>query len=331
MTRSRLLMAVVVGVAVVFCLGVLAVSQLVVEPSHPAAGTAAAPATVRIGYSSLTPLHCALGEVLRNTDVLARHGLEAELTYFPHGKDQHEACSRGVIDATFSCEVPAMVHLDRLPGLVLTASPGELGDMALVVPADSDVTSVEQLRGRRLAVLGGASSEMVLDQWLAAAGLDRHRDLQAEMHGGIGETAVGAVMAGDADAAVLWDPWLTRAQQEHGLRVVESAPFWSVVALYEGRIDDEASYHAALADALRYVATHADEVAGWVEARSEIPADVVLTVLRKNRFVADPELQVDLRIPAETLRRLQRCEGHALITGRVGPGFRLHERTRWIP
>lgn len=324
------MMAVVPGIAGVVCLGVVLAAQLLAGPTHPAASGAATPSTVRIGYSSLTPLHCALGEVLRNTDVLAQHDLEGELTFFPHGKDQHEACSRGVIDATFSCEVPAMVHLDRLPGLVLTASPGELGDIALVVPADSGVTSVEQLRGLRLAVLGGASSEMVLEQWLAAAGLDRQHDLQIEMHGGIGETAVAAVVGGDADAAVLWDPWLTRAQYDHGLRIVESTPFWSVVALYEGRIADESRYHAALADALGYVASHTEEVAGWVEARSEIPAQVVLTVLRKNRFIADPQ-HADLRVPEETLRRLEQCEAHALATGRVGPAFTLRERTRLIP
>jgi hypothetical protein len=330
MTRSRFLMAVVVGIGVVVCLGLYAVSQLLAEPLGAEAGDTAELGTVRIGYSSLTPLHCALGEVLRNTDVLARHGLTGELTFFPHGKDQHEACSRGVIDATFSCEVPAMVHLDRLPGLVLTASPGELGDIALVVPGDSDVTSVGQLAGRRLAVLGGASSELVLDQWLTDAGLDRHRDLHVQMHGGIGETAVADVTSGAADAAVLWDPWLTRAQHDHGLRVVEATPFFSVVALYEGRIDDEARYHAALADALQYVATHTDEVAGWVEARSEIPAEVVVTVLRKNRFVID-ERPVDLRVPEETLLRLEQCEAHARSTGRVGPGFKLRERTRLIP
>jgi ABC-type nitrate/sulfonate/bicarbonate transport system substrate-binding protein len=329
MTRGRFLVLVLVGVGVVACLGVLEVAQLIEPPAGPADVEPAETGLVRIGYSSLTPLHCALGEVLRNTDVLARHGLEAELTYFPHGKDQHEACSRGVIDATFSCEVPAMVHLDRLPGLVLTASPGELGDIALVVPAASDVTSVEQLRGLQLAVLGGASSEMVLDQWLAGAGLDRQRDLHAQMHGGIGETAVAAVVSGDADAAVLWDPWLTRAQLEHGLRVVEAAPFWSVVALYEGRIEDEARYHAAVADALGYVAAHTDEVAGWVEARSEIPAEVVVAVLRKNRFVADGQ-PVDLQLPEETLSRLRQCETHALATGRVGPAFQLGERMRLI-
>jgi len=329
MTRVRFLMAVLLGVGVVICLGILVVAQLHGDSTGPTSAGPAAPGPVRIGYSSLTPLHCALGEVLRNTDVLAQHGLEGELTFFPHGKDQHEACSRGVIDATFSCEVPAMVHLDRLPGLTLTASPGALGDIALVVPADSDVQSVADLRGLRLAVLGGASSEMVLEQWLADAGLERRRDLHSEMHGGIGETAVAAVTSGSTDAAVLWDPWLTLAQREHDLRVVEAAPFWSVVALYEGRIEDEARYHAALADALRYVADHPAEVAIWVEARSDIHADVVLAVLRKNRFVVDPG-EVDLRLPDEILRRLEQCEAHAVQTGRVEPGFSLRDRMRLI-
>lgn len=344
MSRRTLIVAMVVGIGALVCLVAVSVVQLVgsnptaapatssretsPEPTSPTAA-APPPGTVRIGYSSLTPLHCAIGEVFRNTDVLARHGLTGELSYFPHGKDQHEACSAGEIDATFTCEVPAMVHLDRLPGLSLTSSVGELGDIALVVAADSDVTSPADLRGRSIAVLGGSASELVLDQWLASAKLVRGADVRTDRHGGIGETAIEAVTTGSADAAVLWDPWLSKAQQDHGLRVIESSPFWSMTALYDGRIEDEAVYHAALADAVRHVAAHTDEVAGWVADRSDIPVDVVVTVLKKNRFVG-AGAEVDLRVPEDTLRRLDQCEAHALTTSRVGPSFQLDERMRLI-
>jgi len=327
-------MAVVLGIGALVCLVAVTVVQLVgpregAPPADPPPADDSDASLVRIGYSSLTPLHCALGEVMRNTDVLARHGLAGELTYFPHGKDQHEACSRGVIDATFTCEVPAMVHLDRLPGLTLTASPGELGEIALVVPADSDVQALADLRGKSVAVLGGASSEMVLDQWLASAQMTRGTDIQTDRHGGIGESAIEAVTTGVADAAVLWDPWLSKAQQDHGLRIVQASPFWSMTALYDGRVTDEAAYHAALADAVAHVAANTDEVAGWVEQRSGIPAEVVVTVLRKNRFVSG-RAEVDLRVPEDTLRRLDQCEDHALQTSRVGPTFQLDERMRLI-
>ena len=186
-----------VSVAILFAVGLFAVLAWRVAVG-PGGAT-----EIRIGYSTLTPLHCALGEVLASTDILARHGLRGTFTGFEHGKDQHESCAQGVVDATFSCEVPAMVHLDRLPGMVLEGSPGELGEIALVVPADSPIRSIADLDGRTLALLGGASSELVVEQWLAEDGLWRDRDVRCEMHGGIGESAVAAVTGGQVDAAHL--------------------------------------------------------------------------------------------------------------------------------
>ncbi len=314
-----------VSVAILFAVGLFAVLAWRVAVG-PGGAT-----EIRIGYSTLTPLHCALGEVLASTDILARHGLRGTFTGFEHGKDQHESCAQGVVDATFSCEVPAMVHLDRLPGMVLEGSPGELGEIALVVPADSPIRSIADLDGRTLALLGGASSELVVEQWLAEDGLWRDRDVRCEMHGGIGESAVAAVTGGQVDAAVLWDPWLSKAQQEHGLRVVRAAPFWSVVAFFDGHaaVADTGPYLAALGDALSYVADHPDAAADLVAARSGIPREVVLQVLRKNRHVAGEP--VDLTMDPDLQARLRDCEAFAHRTGRVSPTFRLVDRLRALP
>ena len=282
---------------------------------------------IRVGYSSLTPLHCAIGEVLASTDILATHGLHGEFFPFEHGKDQHEACSAGRIDATFTCEVPAMVHLDRLPGLALTGFAGELGEIALVVPVNSPIREAGDLAGRTVAVLGGASSELLLGRWLDEVDLHRDVDVHCPMHGGTGETAVAAVVGGDADAAVLWDPWLSKALEEHGLRVVRSEPFWSLVAAFpeHDAMGASEAYMEALTDALEHIATHTEEVATLVERRSGIPHQTVLAVLRKNRFVG-PGQAPDLSVPPEVRQRLSDCEAHARATGRVAPDFDLVPR-----
>ena len=117
--------------------------------ASPPPADSRAPA-IRIGTSSLTPLHCALGEVLARTDILSRHGLRGTFLPFTHGKDQDDACRKGLVDMTFSCEVPAMIHLDRLPRFRIVGSPGELGEIALVVPASSAVTELSPGDCRRI-------------------------------------------------------------------------------------------------------------------------------------------------------------------------------------
>jgi len=135
------------------------------EPRKPAL-QGGVPGKLRIGYSTRTPLHAALGEVFRNTDILEKHGFDAEFVPFVRGKDQHEACASGAVDATFSCEVPAIIHLDRLPGMRLVGCAGELGEIALVVRGDAPIDRVTDLSGRSVAVLGGASADLALDGWL---------------------------------------------------------------------------------------------------------------------------------------------------------------------
>jgi len=318
--RARSILAVVVSVFVAAPLVAL-VHRLACDEPVP----------LGMGYSALTPLHCAVGEIFASTDILQRHGFDPELIHFERGKDQHEACSRGRVDATFTCEVPAMVHLDRLPGLVIDGCAGELGDIALVVPADSPISTVEDLAGARVALLGGASSELLFDGWLVAAGLRRDADVRVEPHAGIGDAAVRSVLDGQADAAVLWDPWLSRAELEHDLRVVRSEPFWSLVATFEDHpsVSDPTAYLAAVQDALAYAAQHTERVVGLVAQRSGIPAPVVERVLRKNRFVVGeaPALQ----LPDEVRHRLAACEMHALTTRRVRPEFRLDPRMRAHP
>lgn len=298
-----------------------------------AGGSAAGPVVgggsgkLRVGYSTRTPLHAAVGEVFTRTDILAQHGFDAEFVPFVRGKDQHEACASGAVDATFSCEVPAMIHLDRLPQMRLVGCAGELGNIALVVRGDSPVEKVADLSGRSVAVMGGASAELALDRWLKDVGLRRDLEVRTESHGGQGETAVEAVTRGTVDAAVLWDPWLTAATIEHDLRVVEFVPFWSVVALFDGRdvVADPGPYLDAVSDALFYIGEHPDEVSDWVATSVGLSPAVVKTVLEKNtRLYAKPA--PDTALTDEVLARLQACERHARMTGDVPPAFRLEGR-----
>ncbi len=282
---------------------------------------------IRIGMSSLTPLHAAIGEVFKDTDILAKHGFEGEFLHFERGSDQHERCAAGDVDATFSCGVVAMVQLQSLPGLTITGSPGELGGIALLTLEGSSIEQTSDLAGKSVALLEGASAQLAMDTWLEEAG--QPTGVTVTPQRGRGEVALADLLAGEVDAIVLWDPWLSKAVREHPLEIVEYTPFWSVVTVYEDHLPAEAwaRYDAALAEALHWASYHPAETVEMASLRTGIDEATVREVLFKNAYVSRA-VDVSLTIRGMHQQRLQACEKHALKTGAVPPGFSLAARTR---
>jgi len=284
---------------------------------------------IRIGFSTQTPLHTALGAILRHTAILSQNGLTGEFVGFKRGKDQHQACAGGRVDVTFTCEVPAMIHLHRLPGLVITGSPGELGDIALVVRAASSFKELKDLSGKRISVMGGSSSRLVTEQWVKQGRPWASGPPTLKMNRGKLTQALQPLLAGEAEAAVLWDPWLTSFQERHSLRVLKKVPFWSLVAVYEDRFSEAAlaAYHRALKQALTWAAAHPRETTRLVAENGPISAIVARRVLAKNGYVRGT-LPASLILGEPLRRRLKQCEAHARRAEDVPRSFSLQPRLR---
>lgn len=304
------------------------------DTSFVGPGDTAGRTHVTIGYSTLTPLHCALGEILARTDILARHGLAGTFLPFLHGKDQGEALTRGGVDATFSCEVPAMIHLDQHPEQMIAGSPGELGEIALVTRRGSSPSSTGDLRGRQVALAGGGTEQFLLRQWVAPDGLDPDNDLRIRLTPGSGESAIASLLEGKVDAVALWDPWLSKTSDERKLSTLRQAPIWSLIFLdrrFLEATDGRAQrYLDAVAEALDWAASHLDEVSGWVTERSGLPVNTVRAVLRKNRYLRR-ETAPRLDLGDDLRRRLRECEAFAVERRLVSSGFTLETRIRELP
>jgi sulfonate transport system substrate-binding protein len=277
---------------------------------------------VRIGYSTLTPLHALLGETLQKTPAAAEARLSFQFLPFLHGKDQDEACRKGLVDLTFSCEVPAMIHLDCHRDLAVLGSAGELGHIALLVNGTSPIRRAAQLKGKTVAVADGASARLLLDQWLATAGLEPDRDVRIRMLKGDGREALEAMAMGAADAAVLWDPWLTEYAQGRSLRVLEHAPFWSLIlvsqAYAEARPENVPDILRALRLALDWARANPAPASLFVTRASGLSLDTVRAVLAKNRFL-QPEPPTAFSLEPDLIRRLRECRAFAIRNKLAAP------------
>lgn len=245
---------------------------------------AATEATLRFGWSTLTPVHAHVGVVLEaHPELATAHGLSVELHGYASGGTQGDDVARGALDAFFTCEVPAVQMVGSRTDVRIVASPGSLGRVA-VVARRGEASSLQDLRGKRVGVTPGATTAMDWAGW--GEGLD------AETVALKTDALEGALARGEVAAVVAWDPWVEQMLRDApgGRVILAERSFRSDLAVsvpwatYEpGRARRLA---ALVADALRVAAQDRPRWDAAVSARSGWPIEVVRAVADRNPFLA---------------------------------------------
>ncbi|MEK8047424.1 aliphatic sulfonate ABC transporter substrate-binding protein [Ideonella margarita] len=260
-----------------------------------AAAAQAGPVRLRIGFQKGGLL---LLVKLRGTLDQALPGAQIEWKEFPAGPQLLEALDAGAIDfGVTGAPPPVFAQSAGRDFVIVGAEPGQPHSEAILVPADSPVKTVRDLRGRRVALARGSSSHFLLLGALAQQGL-RISDVQPVFLGPADARA--AFETGAVDAWVVWDPYLSIAEAARPLRVLAnfatllpavSTP-WS---FYEARREFVQANPAlvrqlvaALAREGAWAADHAVEVAKLLAPVLGIGLETVLRMQRRVRYGAVP-------------------------------------------
>lgn len=134
------------------------------------------PVPIRIGWQMSAVTQAGITQVLKRTDVLAQHGLEANLVPFSFGTPEVEAAFEGKLDAFFAGDQPA-INLMAMGGKWKIVGRLFYDRISIIVPPGSPIERVEDLKGTKVASPFGSSGhrEAVLAQ--TAAGLDADREV----------------------------------------------------------------------------------------------------------------------------------------------------------
>lgn len=283
------------------------VAQELYDPAVRVEGPppAATEATLRLGVSSLTPVHAHVAAVLAATpDLAARHGLTIALTRYASGKAQGEDLAAGALDAYFSCEVPAVHMLRERRDTRVVAGPGSLGRIAVIA---RDATTLAGLRGRKVGITRGSTPAMDWAWWgrdLGAVEVDVPTDAQ-----------LAALERGEVDAIAAWDPWVADAlRRRPDWHVVAEREFRSVLAVsvpWSTREPGRARRLVALVeDTLRIAAADRPRWDAAVAALSGWPVEVVKAVADRNDLLAGRPGTLEVRtVDREILDRASRWAG----------------------
>ncbi|MCD0504872.1 sulfonate ABC transporter substrate-binding protein [Bordetella petrii] len=181
------------------------------------AATAQDAATLRIGfqkYGTLTILK-ALGSL---DQALAERGITIKWVEFPAGPQLLEGLNVGSIDfGTVGEAPPIFAQAAGAPLVYVGNEPAAPESEAILVPKDSPIRSVADLKGKKVALNKGSNVHYLLVKQLELAGVP-YRDVQVAYL--TPADARAAFERGAVDAWVIWDPFQAAAERQLGARVL---------------------------------------------------------------------------------------------------------------
>jgi NitT/TauT family transport system substrate-binding protein len=167
----------------------------------------AAAEAVKIAHSTWVgygPLYIA-----RDKGFFKNHGVDVELIVMEEPKDRFPAMLADKIDMIASTVDTAILYLKRPDQFqYIVAIDDSNGGDGIV--AKKDIKTVADLKGKNVAFSEGSVSQFYLNVLLAKAGL-KESDLQTVNMAA--PEAGAAFVAGKVDAAVTWEPWLSRGKK----------------------------------------------------------------------------------------------------------------------
>lgn len=173
--------------------------------------------TLRIGYQKYGTL-----VLLKSRGTLEKRlgeqGVDVQWTEFPGGPQLLEGLNVGSVDFGVTGETPPVFAQAAGADLVYVAHepPAPTGE-AILVPKDSKIRSVAELKGKKVVLNKGSNVHYLLVRALEDAGL-KYGDIQPVYLPP--SDARAAFERGSVDAWVIWDPFLSAAEKQLQARIL---------------------------------------------------------------------------------------------------------------
>jgi sulfonate transport system substrate-binding protein len=253
----------------------------------------AADKIIRVGYQKYGTflLLKARGLLEKN---LAPTGFRVEWTEFPGGPQLLEALNVGALDFGITGEAPPIfAQAAGAPLAYVANEPAAPLSEAILIPKDSPIRSVGELRDKKVALNKGSNVHYLLVKALEKAGL-RYADITPVFLKP--SDARAAFEHGDVDAWAIWDPFQASAevaiqarQLTNGDGLVSNRQF------YLG----ERKFVAANPEVVKIVLASIKEVDDWAVGNTDaaanelspavaIPVDVLKLALRRQAWDVRP-------------------------------------------
>lgn len=251
------------------------------------------PGTLRIGYQKYGTLVLlkARGTLEKR---LAEQGVKVQWTEFPGGPQLLEGLNVGSIDFGVTGETPPVFAQAAGADLVYVAhEPPAPTSEAILLPKDSPIKSVAELKGKKVALNKGSNVHYLLVRALEKAGL-KYTDIQPVYLPPADARA--AFERGSVDAWVIWDPYQAAAEKQlsartlvDGTGLVDNHQFYLATRPYANQ---HPQVITTLIDEVRSVGEwsqqNPQQVTDQVAPLLGLPADITFTAVKRQGYGALP-------------------------------------------
>ncbi|OEY91895.1 ABC transporter substrate-binding protein [Acinetobacter proteolyticus] len=249
--------------------------------------------TLNIGFQKygILPILKAKGELEKN---LAAQGVTVKWVEFPAGPQLLEGLNVGSVVFGEAGEAPPIFAQAANPNLVYVANqPPAPKAEALIVQKDSPIQSIQDLKGKRIALNKGSNVHYLLLKLLEANNLSLN-DIQAVYLPP--SDARAAFEKGAVDAWVIWDPFFAAAEHQIHARVIATGEH--LVSNHQFYLADRQfaeSHPEALKTLVNtlnqttdWVQTHPDDAAKLLEKPTGLELDVLKSSISRMGFGVQP-------------------------------------------
>lgn len=225
--------------------------------------------------------------VAQEQGLFKKEGLDVQTKMFSSPGDGIAPLLAGSLDGHLTTADSVITALDKAPGQLVNVFMTDTSAGADAVLAKSTIESVQALKGKTVAATSGQCNELLLAKALEKAGLTI-KDVQLTNMNP--DDAGAAFAAGKLDAAVTWEPWISKVQGEKKGHVIFSSKdvpnlILDTFAISKKTADTKAaetkSFVRALEQANAWVIAHPKEAAAIAAKPLEQSADEVAAMLPK--------------------------------------------------
>jgi len=220
-----------------------------------------------------------------------KHGLNVTIHAYPAGTYAVKELLAGNADLANAAEFVGVANSFQSPDLRIITTTAKINNLFFIIRSDRGIVKPSDLKGKIIAVPKGSVAEFFLGRYLTLNGMNTSQITVLRL---APAEVIKSVVTGDADAAIIWEPYAYQIEQQLGRNSTrweaQSGQFYYWVTYARSdTIRDKPEmirkYLSALDEAETFLSAHQPEAKEILKQRLNVTDESVDSILKDYRFV----------------------------------------------